>query len=172
MNQTKHRGIALVVVLSMIVLIALVVAFAISVGGKDTRDGAKQIHNLTVQNVTEGAMQQARVFFSKNQTTWDTYLSIVYPTTTTAASIATFAAANPLMAPAVPAGFACYIYARDDADELPPAPNNPRHDNNHVIYIGAVCSGPGNTTSELTSVLTFDDTRYKYGSAQPASTSL
>lgn len=172
MTQTKHRGIALVVVLSMIVLIALVVAFAINVGGKDTRDGAKQIHNLTVQNVTEGAMQQGRVLFSKNQLLWDTYLAITYPLTVTPAAIATFAAANPTLAPAVPAGYSCYVYARDDADELPPAVNNPRHDNNHVIYIGAVCSGPGNTTSELTSVLTFDDTRYRYASAQPANTSL
>src|SRR5471030_2240442 len=61
----KHRGIALVIVLSMVVLVAFAVAFAITVASKDVRDSAKQIHNLTIQNVTEGAMQEARAFFSR-----------------------------------------------------------------------------------------------------------
>ncbi|HEX4383577.1 MAG TPA: hypothetical protein VH083_11525 [Myxococcales bacterium] len=171
----KHRGIALIVVLSMVVLIALAVAFAINVAGKDTRDNAKQIHNLTLQNVTEGALQQARAVFSAQMLNWDKYLgatingvTIVYPVTPTDSTAVTLKSTNPELFPAVPSGFACFIYAKDDADEIPPATNNPTHDNNHTIYIGAVCSGPGSTTSELTGVLSFDDSRFKYASATPA----
>jgi hypothetical protein len=159
-GSRRHRGIAMVVVLSMVVLLALAVAFAISVAGKDVRDSARQIHNLTIQNVTEGAMQQARSFFSKNMLQWDTYLAVANPPTT---------AAHPELFPTVPAGFSCYIYARDDADELPPAANNPFKDNNHTSYSGAVCTGPNNTSSELTGVLTFDDSRFKYTAASTPS---
>jgi len=155
----KHRGIALVIVLSMVVLVAFAVAFAITVASKDVRDSAKQIHNLTIQNVTEGAMQEARAFFSKNMLQWNTYLAVTNPPDT---------ALHADLYPTVPAGFSCYIYARDDADELPPAVNNPLRDNNHTIYIGAVCNGPNNTSSELTGVLTFDDSRFKYTAATPS----
>jgi len=147
----------------MVVLVTLAVVFAINVANKDGRDGAKQIHNLTVQNVTEGAMQQARSFFSTtaNMLLWNTYLAVSYPPDK---------ATYPQLWPTVPAGFSCYIYARDDADELPPAANDPFHDNNHTIYIGAVCTGPGGTSSELTGVLTFDDSRFKYTSGSASST--
>jgi hypothetical protein len=155
----KHRGIALVIVLSMVVLVAFAVAFAITMSGKDTRDNAKQIHNLTIQNVAEGSMQQARAFFSTNMLIWNTYLAVPNPPDKVA---------HPELYPTVPAGFSCYMYARDDADELPPAVNNPLRDNNQTIYIGSVCTGPGNTTAELTGVLTFDNSRFKYTSATPS----
>jgi hypothetical protein len=155
-SARKHRGIALLTVLIMVVLVAFAIAFAIQVSSKDVRDNAKQIHNLTVQDVAEGAMQQARAFYSKNQTQWDTYLAIQNPPDPSA---------HKELYAIVPAGFSCYFYARDDADEIPPAVNNPLHDNNHTIYIGSICTGPGNTTAEVTGVLSFDDSRFKYTSA-------
>lgn len=155
-NGRRHRGIALVVVLSMVALVALAVAFAIQVSGKDMRDNGKQIHNLTIQNVAEGAMQQARAFYSKNMLQWDSYLAIANPPDRSA---------HPELYATVPAGFSCYLYARDDADELPPAVNDPFHDNNHTIYIGSVCTGPGKTTAEVSGVLTFDDSRFTYSAA-------
>ena len=64
----------------------------------------------------------------------------------------------------MPAGYSCYIYARDDADELPPATPNPSRDNNQLIYIGAYCTGPANTTAELSAPLLWDASRVAYGS--------
>jgi len=155
-NGRRHRGMALVVVLSMVALVALAVVFAIKVSGKDMQDNGKQIHNLTVQNVAEGAMQQARAFYSKNMLQWDSYLAIRNPPDRSA---------HPELYATVPAGFSCYLYARDDADELPPAVNDPFHDNNHTVYIGSVCTGPGTTSAEVSGVLTFDDSRFTYAAA-------
>jgi hypothetical protein len=163
-NQPRHRGIALVIVLCMVVLVAAAVAFAIQVAGKDVRDNGKQIHNLTIQDVTEGAMQQARAFFSTTATMkqWNTYLALPYPTSPIGSAATTLKSTHSELFPAVPTGFTCFMYARDDADELPPAANDPTHDNNQTIYIGALCTGPNNSTAELSGVLTFDNSRFKY----------
>jgi hypothetical protein len=170
----KHRGIALVIVLSMVVLVALAVAFAINVAGKDVRDSGKQIHNLTVQDVTEGTMQQARAFFSSTviMKKWNTYLAAPYPASPVGSGATALKSLFPELFPTVPSGFTCYMYARDDADEVPPATNDPLHDNNHTIYIGAVCAGPNNTTAELTGVLTFDDSRFKYAAGGASNSAL
>jgi hypothetical protein len=161
MNRTQHplarsrreRGIALIVVLSMVVLLTLLVAFAMTVSNRDGAQAGKRIHNMTVQNVAEGGLQYARAFFSVNYLQWNTYLALTYPP---------LKANNPELFPAVPSGYSCYVYARDDADELPPAIANAARDNNFLIYIGASCTGPGNTSAELSAPLIWDPSRVSY----------
>ena len=154
-RHPRQRGLAMVVVLSMVVLLTLVVSFAITVSNRDGAQVGKQIHNLTVQNVAESSLQYARQFFSINYLAWNNYLALSYPPVV---------GNNPELFPAVPSGYNCYIYARDDADEIPPALSDPTHDNNHLIYIGARCTGPNNTTAELSAPLLWDASRTSYSS--------
>ena len=114
----------------------------------------KDIHNQTLQNVTEGALQYAKSYFALKYPGggWDTYLSFFVDQTAANKIVINPASAIPNtittviqpfdagLIPPVPAGFSCFIYARDDVDEEDPAPNDMRHDNNQLIYVGAVCS--------------------------------
>lgn len=163
------RGMALVIVLVMVVVITALVAFAITVSGRDNTQTGKRVHNLSVQNVAEGALQYARAFFSVNYLQWNKgsgkgYLGLVYPTGPTASGAAAFKTANPELFPTVPAGYACLVYARDDADELPPALPDPGKDNNQLIYVGATCVGPANISAEVSGALIWDASRTTYGS--------
>jgi hypothetical protein len=147
---------ALIVVLGAVVLLTALVAFAITVSNRDGAQAGKRIHNLTTQNVAEGALQYARALFSANYTTWSTYLALSYPFGAVGGAADTLKANRPELFPAVPSGYTCFVYARDDADEIPPATPDPTRDNNHLIYIGANCTGPNGSASELTAVLLWD----------------
>jgi hypothetical protein len=153
---------ALIVVLGAVVLLTALVAFAITVSNRDGAQASSRIHNVTTQNVAEGAMQYARAMFSANYISWNNYLALTYPASPTSLAAVALKNTNPELFPTVPAGYACYVYARDDADELPPATPDPTHDNNHLIYIGANCTGPNNSASELTAVLIWDASRSSY----------
>lgn len=162
------RGMALVVVLVMVAVITSMVAFAITVSGRDNTQAGKRVHNLSVQNVAEGALQYARAFFTTNYLYWNKgsgkgYLGLTYPTSLSGSAAATFQTNNPELFPTVPAGYLCMVYARDDADELPPALPDPTHDNNQLIYVGAFCTGPGNIVAEVSAALIWDASRVTYG---------
>lgn len=160
--RRAHRGMALIVVLGAVVLLTALVAFAITVSNRDGGQAGKRIHNLTTQNVAEGALQYARAFFSANYTNWSTYLAISYPLGAVGGAATTLKGNYPELFPVVPSGYTCFVYARDDADEIPPALPDPTRDNNHLIYIGANCAGPNNTTAELTAALIWDASRTSY----------
>ena len=151
-------GMAMVLVLGVVVLLSLVVAFAITMAGKEGRDAGKMAHNLTLQEMTEGTLQRGRGFFAQNYgpagATWNLYLAyfvdnpvLLTPsggsTPTFAqvtASLARLTTDHPeLMNPNVPPAFSCYLYVRDNVDEFPPLVNDPRRDNDLLIYVGAVC---------------------------------
>jgi hypothetical protein len=153
---------ALIVVLGAVVLLTALVAFAITVSNRDGGQVGKRIHNVNIQNVTEGALQYARALFSSNYNNWGTYLALSYPLGPIGLSATTLKGTNPELFPTVPTGYTCYVYARDDADETPPLAPNPGRDNNHLIYIGANCAGPNNTAAELTAALLFDPSRNPY----------
>jgi len=137
-RKTGPRGQALVVVLTLTTIMTALVAAAILYSGMDERSTAKNIHNTSMQDMTEASLQFARSFFTQNFTTWGTYLAYFTTTHTTAQILA----AHPELFPTFTTGtpYTCYIYARDDVDELPPATNNPSVDNNLRIFVGAVCS--------------------------------
>ena len=62
--------------------------------------------------------------------------------------------------------FDCFMYAQDNVDEFAPVANNPNHDNDLLIYVGAVCAqkNQGGSTeqsqlvAELTSPLLYSPT--------------
>ncbi|MBS2023362.1 MAG: hypothetical protein JST92_13205 [Deltaproteobacteria bacterium] len=163
-SSKQPRGVAIAMVLVVIVVLSVLIAFAITVSNRDNVQTAKRVHNLTEQNVAEGALQYARAFFSQNYTSWSTYLGLTYPPDAIGSAAVTFKSAHPELFPAVPSGYTCFVYARDDADELPPATPKPGQDNNHLIYIGAVCNGPANTSAELSATLIWDASRVQYTS--------
>lgn len=159
-RRTAHdRGMALLIALAVVVLLAAVVATAVGWSKNDRLNAGKAIHNLTVQDVTESTLQYGRAFFAQpaNYTKWNTYLAY-FVTTKTFAQVQTD---HPELIPTFPAGtpFNCFTYARDDYDELPPAANNTSVDNNLRVLVGAVCTAQvGTLQSELTGVLEYNPT--------------
>lgn len=149
----------MVVVLSMVVVLGAIVAFAIIVSGQESRNTGRLVHNMTLQEETEATLQYGRNFFANNYgpngTKWNMYLSyfvdnpvILSPASAITASLNTLQAATfsdgskgiALINPNIPSGTTCFIYCHDNVDELPPkAKNNPRVDNDGLIYVGAVC---------------------------------
>jgi hypothetical protein len=143
------------VVLAIVTLVTVLVAFAITQGGRERTQAATSIHTLKLDDVTESSLQYARGFFAQlPYARWNTYLAVSYPPTQ---------AGNPELFPPMPANsnYSCYIYARDDEDEFPPAVPNPKVDNNLRIFVGAVCSQPsvtggGTVTAELSAPLEYN----------------
>jgi hypothetical protein len=136
--------VALVLVLTLVALLTVLVAFALTVSDQDRGEAGKQVKNTVMVEVAESALQYAKVFFFQRYNYWNTYLALDYtglPTTLPAGF-------EDMLVPNLPTGFRCAIFARDDADELTTAPN-PNRDNNNRIYVGAVCRGPSGKISEL-----------------------
>jgi Tfp pilus assembly protein PilV len=170
MKTRRQSGMAMVIVLGVVVLLSIVVAFAINLSGRERRETGKLIHNATIQQMTESTLQRARGFFANNYgangSTWNTYLAyfvdnpviLTPPSGTTAATQITNAinalnSAHPeLINPNTPAGYSCYMYLRDDMDEFGTA-NNPKQDNNHLVYVGAVCAQTAINLSQQSSPL-------------------
>jgi hypothetical protein len=156
-HARRDRGMALIVALSVVVLLAAVVATAVGWAKNDRLHAGKIIHNMTVQDVTESTLQYGRAFFAQPPTyaKWNTYLAY-FVTTKTFTQIQTD---HPELIPSLPAGagFDCFTYARDDVDELPPAAVNTSTDNNLRILVGAVCKQQGGTLqSELVGLLEYN----------------
>jgi hypothetical protein len=147
----RQRGFAMIVVLLIIALLTSVLGGAIYFSRQDRVHASKSVHNLTVQQVTESALQFGRSYFAQNYAGWNTYLSYFL----TARTVAQVKAAHPELVPSLAAGtnYDCYVYARDDVDELPPAANNPAVDNNLRIFVGAICTSKAGTPNPVTAEL-------------------
>ncbi len=183
----RQRGMAMVVVLSMVVVLGGIVAFAIIVSGQEARNTGRLVHNMTLQEQTEATLQFGRNFFASNYgfngDKWNMYLNyfvdnpvVLTPASQVAISLAklktdTFADGTKgaiLINPNVPIGTSCFIYCHDNVDELPPQMNNARKDNDLLIYVGAICvqqSQGGNTqanplVAELVAPLVFNPAQY------------
>ena len=181
--KQRPRGMAMVVVLSMVVVLGAIVAFAIILSGSERRNTGKLVHNMTLQAATEATLQYGRNFYANNYgsagTKWNMYLTYFVDTPLlfdTPANIAitiahlqgdTFSDASPVnvvINPNTPSGTTCYTYIHDNVDELPPLVNNPRRDNDLLVFVGAFCIqvGGGNTqknnplTAELVAPLLFN----------------
>ena len=146
--STAERGQSIIVVLSLVIVLSAVVAAALIYAGQDRKNAAKEIHNASIQSLTETTLQFARAFFSVNFPLHphDTYLT--YFSTTTNLTPAQVFHDHPELTPPNILGstFACFIYVRDDDDEMggsAPAVPDATTDNNSMVYVGAVCTGPG-----------------------------
>lgn len=160
--KTKHRGIAMITVLGIVVFLTIIVAFAITISGRDQRETGKLIHNLNIQQMTEATLQRARGYFAVRKDRWNPVLAyfvsnpvILQPPSAIPAAIAklTSDGFGDLINPNTPQGYTCYMYARDNIDEFPPLNNNPSVDNDGMIYIGAVCVQTGSGGSAQSSPL-------------------
>jgi hypothetical protein len=181
-------GMAMVVVLGIVVLLSVVVAFAITMSGREQNETGKLVHNLSIQGLTESTLQRARNFFAANYgpngNTLNSYLAYfvtnpvkLVPSGSSSPTYAqvnaaigpggTLTAAHPeLINPNTPAGYACYMFVRDNVDEFPPLANNPSRDNDLLVFVGAVCAqtaaGGGSTATtpvvaELTAPLIYNN---------------
>lgn len=155
------RGFALFAVLGVVLLLSVIVAFTIQITAQERTQSGRQVLNQTLQNVTESALEYGKALMVSRypittdpsppvgaHTGWDKYLGwfIDNPADLSSnAAIATYlskvSAFDPSLIAPSPPGYSCFIYARDDIDEFPAVTNNnPRFDNNQLIYVGAVCS--------------------------------
>ena len=154
-RHPRDGGMALLVALAVVVLLAAVVAAAIGWSKNDRLNAGKAVHNLTVQDLSESTLQYGKSFFAQNYAAWNTYLAYFV----TARTVAQVKTDHPELMASLPAGtgFDCFTYAKDDVDELPPAANNPNVDNNLRILVGAVCvQQNGTLQSELIAPLEFN----------------
>jgi len=157
MKARSDRGMALLIVLGVVVLLSVLVAVAMSWSKNDRSRSAKLVHNLTVQELAESTLQFGRGYYAQNYAAWSTHLAYFV----SARTVAQVKADHPELMMQLPAdtGYDCFIYAKDDVDELPPAVNNPAIDNNLSIFVGAFCleqsPPPGRAAlqAELTSPL-------------------
>ncbi len=157
-----QRGLALVVVLSMVTLLTVLVSFAIVVSNQDRTQASKQIYNADVNAALETSLQYGKAMFAANYISsnqWSTYLALNYtglPTTIPSGH-------NELKVPAaaLPVNYTCVIYARDDFDEAPGL-QNPSRDNNLRIFVGAVCQTPQGAIAEISAPLEYNPTQ-QYG---------
>lgn len=159
----RARGIALVVVLSVVVLLTVLVSFALTVSNQDRAEAGKQVKNTVMLEATESALQYAKAFFYYRYLYWNTYLALDYTGLPDTLPVGY----GDMLVPNMPTGYRCAIFARDDADELATAAN-PLRDNNNRIYAGAVCKGPSGKISELLSPLEYNQAGQSY-TAQNAS---
>ena len=63
-HHARDRGMALLIALAVVVLIAAIVAAAIGWTKNDRLNAGKAIHNLGVQDLTESTLQFGRSFFA------------------------------------------------------------------------------------------------------------
>ncbi len=165
--RPAERGMAMVVVLSMVVMLTVLVSFAITMSNQDRGQAGREISNASVNAAAETSLQYARSMFGSNYLTshqWGDYLALSYAGIPDAGSLTS---AHPeLVVPGLPAKFNCVVFARDDIDEVG-AVNNPAVDNNLRIFVGAVCQTPDGKTAEISAPLEYNPTSTTY-SAQGA----
>ena len=144
--RQKARGMAMLTVLGIVVLLTVIVTFALTISGRERREAGKLIHNLTIQQMTEGTLQRARGFFAQNYSAWGTYLTyfvvtplLLQPASQIPLTLNTLTTDHPeLINPNTPSGFSCYMYLRDNVDEFTTV-NDPKVDSDQLVFVGAVC---------------------------------
>ena len=171
------RGMALLPIILLVAALTLVAAFAIKVSGTERAEAGKAVHNTSMQTMADTTLQLARNFFASRYQQWDTYLAYFNANPVQLASrgtMSTYLAKlrndRPELFVQLPAylaaNFDCFMYAQDNVDEFSPVANNPSHDNDLLIYVGAVCAqrNQGGSTesnqviAELTAPLLYSPT--------------
>jgi hypothetical protein len=163
------RGMALLPILLLIAALTAVAAFAVKVSGAERAEAGRSVHNASMQTMADTTLQLARNFFATHYQQWDTYLAYfnanpvqLASRSTMSAYIAKLRTDRPELFVQLPAylssNFDCFMYAQDNVDEFAPVANNPGHDNDLLIYVGAVCAqrtqGGSTESSQLVAELT------------------
>jgi len=145
------RGMALLPIILLVAALTMVAAFAVKVSGTERAEAGKAVHNTSMQTMADTTLQLARNFFAARYLNWDTYLAYFNANPVQLASrgtmstyIAKLRTDRPELFVQLPAylaaNFDCFMYAQDNVDEFAPVANNPAHDNDLLIYVGAVCA--------------------------------
>jgi len=166
------RGMALLPILLLILALTVVGAFAIKVSGTERAEAGKSVHNVSLQAMADTTLQLARNFFAarygQDGKGWSPYLSYFVDNPVQLATrsnmttyIAALRSAHPEVFVQLPdylsSNYDCFMYAQDNVDEYAPLVNDPRNDNDLLIYVGAVCAqrtqGGSTESSQLISEL-------------------
>ena len=138
MNPTRQRGSALLTVVILTGVMLFMVLGVLMYAQQGRSRAIRTSRKADRASCSEAGLQLARAYFGTHYAQWNTYL----------ADPAHYHAASPspatgpaelyvdLDSDGVPD---VYLYVRDNADELPPAPDNPARDNDQVVIVGAQC---------------------------------
>jgi hypothetical protein len=153
-SSTRDRGSALLTTMLIGGVMLMFVAGLMLYASQQRSRAIASARGMTRLSCAEAGLQLARNFFGRNVPQWNTFLSNPSTYDPVAASWITTAGLSPAnprssaLQLAHPELFAdldgdgspdVYIYVRDNADELPPAVNNPMRDNDLTVIVGAVC---------------------------------
>jgi len=145
------RGMALLPIILLVAALTVVAAFAVKVSGTERAEAGKSVHNVNMQTMADTTLQLARNFFAGRYQQWDTYLAYFNANPVqlqSRAAMATYitkvrgdhSELFVQLPPYLASNYDCFMYAQDNVDEFPPVANNPSHDNDLLIYVGAVCA--------------------------------
>jgi hypothetical protein len=147
----SQRGSALLVTMAISTVLLLLVIALFQFAGAERRRASSTSRELTRRDCTETGLLLARSYFAANSGKWNTYLNDPDNYDPVPASWNVGHIADPTAAAlktAHPELFFdldgdgksdVYIYVRDNQDELLPATNNWRKDNDQNVIIGALC---------------------------------
>jgi len=151
MRARRHeRGSAILIAMGVtMVLLLSVTGIYLYVTGQRDRT-ARQTRELSRVDCAQAGLELSRAYFAKNVGSWNTYLAdpshynpVPATWNTTPADPTTTAlqtSYSQLFFDLDGDGkLDVYIYMRDNQDELPPAPNNWKHDNDQNVIVGAEC---------------------------------
>lgn len=174
--RRSPRGMALLPIIVLVAALTAVAAFAVKVSGTERAEAGRSVHNVSMQTMADTTLQLGRNFFAARYSQWGTYLSYFVDNPVklaTRAEMATYVAKlkndHAELFVQLPSylsdNFDCFMYAQDNVDEFG-ITNNPRVDNDLLIYVGAVCAqrNQGGSTqsdqliAELTAPLLFSPT--------------
>jgi hypothetical protein len=168
-SRRAPRGMALLPIVLLVAALSAVAVFAVKISGMERAQAGKSVHNVSLQTMADTTLQLGRNFFAARYGQWGTYLSYFVDNPVQLASRADMSAYvaklrtdHPELFAQLPSylasNFDCFMYAQDNVDEFDPVVNDPRSDNDLLIYIGAVCAqrdqGGSTQSSQLVSELT------------------
>jgi hypothetical protein len=145
------RGMALLPIILLVAALSVVAAFAVKVSGTERAEAGRSVHNVSMQTMADTTLQLGKNFFAAQYPRWGTYLSyfVDHPVqlasrTNMSAYVKQLRIDHPELFVTLPnyaaANFDCFMYAQDNVDEFTSGKNDPRVDNDLLIYVGAVCA--------------------------------
>jgi hypothetical protein len=148
-----RRGSALITVVVIIAVIMLMILGLLQYAGAERQRAIANAHRVDRLGCAATGLQLARGYYGRNVALWNsTFLAqanrSVYNPLDPVAPAAADDGALTALETSHPELFAdldgdgkfdVYMYVRDNADELPPATDNPYQDNDQNVIVGAMC---------------------------------
>lgn len=149
-SREDQRGSAIIVSMGIVILVLLTVLALISFSGLSRSRATAMLRSMNRLTCAQDGLELARAYYGRNFPSWNNYLSqpSIYNPVATAWNTTPAVPTSAALQTSNPELFAdldgdgvndVYIYIRDNADELPPAVNNPARDNDQNVIAGALC---------------------------------